>query len=72
MLNIVIYVILLLIFLMLVNLTYQFPSLVKKESEDDHSDSEEKISIFQGFVYTAIVLVIIDFLPVHPAHHAYG
>ena len=62
MLNIVIYVVLLLIFLMLVNLTYQFPSLVKKESEEDHSDSEEKISIFQGFVYTAIVLVIIGLL----------
>ena len=62
MLNIVIYVVLLLILLMLIYLTYQFPSLVKKAGEEDQPDSEEKISIFQGFVYTALVLVIIGLL----------
>ena len=45
---------------MLFYLTYHFSSLSK--NEDDSDKRKEKISLFEGFVYTAIVLVIITIL----------
>lgn len=45
---------------MLFYLTYHFPSLSK--NEEDNEERKEKISLFEGFVYTAIVLVIITIL----------
>jgi uncharacterized membrane protein len=60
MLAIVIYIILALILFMLFNLTYNFSKLGIKEEEDENR--KEKFSLFQGFVYAAIVLVIIGIL----------
>lgn len=56
-LNITIYVVLALILVMLFRLTCQFPYLSGKEKEE-----EGKKSGFEGFIYAAIVLVIITLL----------
>lgn len=45
---------------MLFYLTYHFSALSK--NEDGSDERKEKISLFEGFVYTAIVLVIITIL----------
>jgi uncharacterized membrane protein len=60
MLSAAIYIVLLLILFMLFYLTYQFPSLLKKA--DDPEKNEERFSLFQGFVYAAILLIIITIL----------
>jgi uncharacterized membrane protein len=63
MLNITIYGVFLIILLMLIRLSWQLPGLMPKEKEDAATETdEEKVSLFHGFVYTAIVLVIICML----------
>jgi len=66
MLNIAIYIFLGIILLMLLLLTYYFPSLSKiqnqHEGDEKTDEKEEKISNFQGFIYASIVLVIIALL----------
>ena len=63
MLNITIYGVLAIILLMLIRLSWQLPGLISKGKDDVASESdEEKMSLFHGFVYTAIVLVIICML----------
>lgn len=50
---------------MLLSLTYHFPSLKKEQEVKDEQAEErqqERISLFQGFVYAAIVLIIISLL----------
>jgi uncharacterized membrane protein len=58
MLNITIYIILVLILFMLLRLTYVFPFLSKQHAEENE-EKKEKLSYFEGFLYTAVVLVII-------------
>src|SRR5579875_1966947 len=58
--SIAIYIVLFLILIMLLYLSYHLPSLSK--NEDDNENKKEKLSLFEGFVYTAIVLVIIAIL----------
>ena len=55
-----VYIILFLILGMLCYLTYHFPALSKNEAGNEAH--QEKISLFEGFVYTAIVLIIITIL----------
>ncbi len=66
MLNIAIYIFLGIILLMLLLLTYYFPSLSKLQANSpvgkSTDEKEEKISNFQGFIYASIVLVIIALL----------
>ncbi len=67
MLNIAIYIFLGIILLMLLLLTYYFPSLSKMqaksiEEEKSTDEKEEKLSNFQGFIYASIVLIIIGIL----------
>ncbi len=67
MFDIAIYIFLGIILLMLLLLTYYFPSLSKiqaHKSEDEKGidETEEKLSNFQGFIYASIVLVIIAIL----------
>lgn len=57
MLNIVVYIILALILLMLLRLTYIFPSLIKEHEEVE--GKKESFSLSGGFVYAAIVFVIL-------------
>src|SRR5215212_9961871 len=58
MLNITVYIILGLILFMLLRLTYVFPALSKQHNVKENDD-EEKFSLSQGFVYAAVILVII-------------
>ena len=61
--TIAVYIILSLILVMLVSLTYNFPLVGKNETDAEVSGEEkEESSSFQGFVYTAIVLVIIGLI----------
>src|SRR5215208_1155452 len=60
MLNIIIYIVLAIILFMLFSLTYHFPSLTKME--EDVEERKERVSLFQGFIYASIVLVIITIL----------
>jgi len=67
MFDIAIYIFLGIILLMLLLLTYYFPSLSKiksqHEQDDKYTDEKgEKLSNFQGFIYTSIVLVVIAIL----------
>ncbi len=64
MLNITIYIVLFIILLLLIYLTYNFPALNKHEEPTDEKGDKRKatISLFQGFIYTAIILVIIGIL----------
>lgn len=57
MLNVTVYIVLLILLFMLFNLTYRLPSLLKEVKQDD--DKKEKMSWTQGFIYAAIILVII-------------
>jgi uncharacterized membrane protein len=57
MLYIGIYLILGVIFFMLVNLSYKLPALVKARHEADDEDGHDQLGLFQGFLYTAMVLV---------------
>lgn len=60
MLNITIYIILALILFMLLRLTYIFPSLLKAHKEEQHK--EEKFSLSQGFIYAAIIIIIVGII----------
>lgn len=63
MLNISIYIILLLILVLLINFTYNFPALNKVDDSDEKSNErKESFSLFQGWIYAAIILVIIGVL----------
>ena len=58
MLNVLIYAVLGFILVMLTVITYQFNS-IHKLSENSSVDYKNKLGISQGFVYTAIVLIIL-------------
>ncbi len=60
--TIAIYILLFLILIMLLGLTYYFPSLLKNRAEEEDDKNEKQFSLFQGFIYTAIILVIIGLL----------
>ncbi len=68
MLNIILYCVLVFILIMLIGITYRLRSVekIKKLGEQDtggkEEDAIEKISLLQGFVYTALVLTIITLL----------
>jgi uncharacterized membrane protein len=66
MLNIAIYIILAVILFMLLRLNHHLPSLYKKEDEEtnepDTEQQKQKISFFEGLIYTSIVLIIISIL----------
>jgi uncharacterized membrane protein len=65
MFNITIYVVLGIILIMLLSLTYNFPALAKSVEylkEEEQEEREEKISWFEGLIYTSIVLLIIVML----------
>lgn len=57
--NIAIYIVLALILVMLFSLTGQLPFLTKAE---EHEERKEKLSVYEGLVYGAIILVIIALL----------
>lgn len=57
--NIAIYIVLALILVMLFSLTGQLPFLTKAE---EHEEQKEKLSVYEGLVYGAIILVIIALL----------
>ncbi len=57
MLNITVYIILAIILFMLLRFTYIFPALSRQH--DEGNESEETFSHSQGFVYAAVVLVIL-------------
>ncbi|MDB5197479.1 MAG: urate hydroxylase PuuD [Flaviaesturariibacter sp.] len=60
MLNITVYIILGIILFMLLRLTYLFPELNDNASEDE--EKKEKLSLFNGLVYAAIVVTIVALL----------
>ena len=60
MVNIAVYILLFAILLMLLRLTYFFPAMVKKEEENNGVDAQENETPTQGFIYAAIILVIIS------------
>lgn len=60
--NLAIYIVLALILFMLFYLTYQLPSLVRRREEEGEEKTKEHLSLFEGFLYAAIVLVIITIL----------
>lgn len=68
MLNIVIYLILSVILIMLVNLVNRLPAIWKdraeeeKEKESESEGTKEKLSVFEGLIYAAIVMVVIGIL----------
>jgi uncharacterized membrane protein len=60
MVHVLVYLVLGFILIMLVVMTYQFNTLHKRAVEDDVPEpQQEKISLSQGFIYTALVLVIL-------------
>ena len=70
MLNVVIYLVLAVILFMLVNLVNRLPAIwkateeneVEKQKQSEREDTEEKRPVFEGLIYTAIVMVIIGIL----------
>jgi uncharacterized membrane protein len=60
--TIAVYIVLVLILFMLLSLTYNFPMLTKKLKERNDEAEAQKFSLFQGFLYTSIVLVILGLL----------
>ena len=60
--TVAVYIILSLILVMLISLTYNFPSLVNKMKEEEKGKEKEKFIRFEGFIYTAIVLVIVGLI----------
>jgi hypothetical protein len=56
MLYLTVYLLLGIIFVMLVSLTHKLPSLVKASHSNDDEAVHDKLSLFQGFIYTAMVL----------------
>ncbi|MDB5208905.1 MAG: urate hydroxylase PuuD [Flavisolibacter sp.] len=60
MLSTAIYIILALILFMLLRLTYIFPSLAKQHAgENKEEEHQQKFTLFEGFIYAAVVLVIV-------------
>ncbi|HMO61767.1 MAG TPA: urate hydroxylase PuuD [Ferruginibacter sp.] len=60
MVHVLVYLVLGFILIMLVVMTYQFNTLHKRAVDDDVPEpQQEKISLSQGFIYTALVLVIL-------------
>lgn len=59
--TIVIYVVLAVVLVMLISLTYYFPSLSKTESKSEEADGKEKSAISDslGYLYACIILVIV-------------
>ena len=49
--TIAVYIVLLVILVMLLALTYNFPLLTKKQEEKDDASAEQKFSLFQGFIW---------------------
>jgi len=60
MLNVLVYAVLGFILVLLTVMTYQFHALQKHISDTDTDDEhKQRLSLSQGFIYTAIVLVVI-------------
>src|SRR3982751_1935205 len=68
MLNVVIYLVLALILFMLINLVNRLPSISREreeagdEKEKEGESRKEKLSVFEGLIYAAIIMVIVGIL----------